>query len=108
MDELIRKSGSFRRLMEQYWTGQLTPEQERLIEDNRPKLEISSFKPIPNKVITPELSTEKIEFFATDLLRLRGGIHGQSVEVIVRDKHEKELFSTKVTSRGAFAEAVRS
>lgn len=45
MDELIRSAGSFRRLMEQYWTGQLTPEQERVIEDANPKATLASYKP---------------------------------------------------------------
>lgn len=51
MDELIRSAGSFRRLMEEYWTGQLTPEQERVIEDSQPKATLASYKPLERQRI---------------------------------------------------------
>lgn len=56
MNDLIQSAGSYRRLMEQYWTGQLTPEQERLIEDDQPKATLASYKPIPTGILTTVLS----------------------------------------------------
>ena len=37
---------SFRRLLEQYWLGELSVEEEKHIEDEVPKETIAAFKPV--------------------------------------------------------------
>ena len=42
----LAKDQSFRRLLEAYWLGQLTVEEEKAIEDSTPKETIAAFKPV--------------------------------------------------------------
>ncbi len=46
MQTIIDKHGSIRRLMEAYWTGQLSIEEETVIENFVPPERIYGFKPI--------------------------------------------------------------
>lgn len=51
MHDLIQQYGSLRRLFEAYWTGRLTVEQERRVEDNNPKPDVYGMKPMPGKPV---------------------------------------------------------
>lgn len=46
MGFVIPKGQSSRRLLEAYWTGTLTVDEEREIEDAMPKETIAAFKPL--------------------------------------------------------------
>lgn len=46
LQSLLESHGSFRRLIDAYWTSQLSPTEERIIEDATPKEAIASFKPV--------------------------------------------------------------
>lgn len=45
LQSLLESHGSFRRLIDAYWTSRLSPTEERIIEDATPKETIASFKP---------------------------------------------------------------
>lgn len=49
LETLLARYGSFRRLCAAYWHGELTPAEERIIEERHAAAELASYKPVEGR-----------------------------------------------------------